>query len=187
MNLRISENPVLFRWLDINWTLNKCLIVSGVFLILVAGCIFIVLFRHVKGKVERMSKEEIGDSMFNAAKLSSEPRTKVLWVGPAVGVKAEISCNIDTLRQAARRGDRLTFWLWPCLLSCWSLGIWSVLMGIAPLRRDPLLAILITLIPAFILFVAWFMPWAAIYTQIDLNASLQPPAPSGDQAPPPQR
>ena len=133
-----------------------------------------------------MSKEEALDFALNATKTGADIQTTPLW-GAAVGVKAELNCNIDSLRQAARRGDWLTFWLWPVILSCSSLGFWLAFMAFAFLRREPILVGSLTLVSAFIVFVAWFMPWAATHTQIDLNASIQPPARSGDRASPPQR
>ncbi len=181
----MSKNPILFRWLDINWTLNECLLVSAVFLVLLAAGLFIVLFRHVKGRVQRMSREETWDLLMNAAKARTDIRTSPVLQGPAVGLKAELKCNIDTLRRAARRGDWLTFWLWPIVLSGWSTGFWLLFMAVVP--REPFFIVLVTVIPAFIVFVAWFMPWAAIYTNIDLDADAEAPAQAEDRAQPPSR
>jgi len=179
----MSGNSVLFHWLDINWTLTKCLAVAGVLLMLVGAALFIGLFKHVKGKVQRMSEEEALDSVLNATRTGGDIRTSPV-LGKAVGVKAELNCNIDTLRRAARRGDWLTFWLWPSMMSCGSIGICLLLLAFVP--RQPIFIVLTSLMPAFIIFVAWFMPWAAIYTNIDLNADAQPPA-ADDRAQPPQR
>jgi hypothetical protein len=57
----MSNSVVLFRWLAIDWTLSACLAVAGVFLMLVGVGHFVVLFKHVKGKVERMSEQETRD------------------------------------------------------------------------------------------------------------------------------
>ena len=179
----MSDSSVLFLWLHINWTLTKCLTIAGVFLMLVGVALFIVLFKHVKGKTQRMSQDEALDFLMNASKTGGDIRTSPVW-GKAVGVKAELNCNIDTLRNVARRGDWLTFWLWPAILSCWSIGI--SLLFVALLYRQLFLVILSVLIPGFVLFVAWFMPWAAIYTNIDLNADVQPPGADGPRAPPPK-
>jgi hypothetical protein len=175
----VSHSSILFRWLGINWTMNECMVALGALLMLVASGLFIVLFRHVKGKVQRMSREETWDLLMNAGKVGTERRTVPVWGGPAVGVELKLNCNIDTLRQAARRGDWLTFWLWPLMLSGWFTGMWLVFLAIIP--RQPLLLVLITLVPALVISIAWFMPWAALYTNIDLNADVEPPAPTSDQ------
>jgi hypothetical protein len=47
-----------------------------------------------------------------------------------VGASGEISISIDGLRQAARRGDWLTFWLWPILITCAFGGAWFLFVGI---------------------------------------------------------
>jgi hypothetical protein len=151
---------------------------------LVGSALFIGLFKHVKGKAQRMSEEEALDFVMNATRSGADPRTSPVW-GAAVGVKAELTANINTLRQAARRGDWLTFWLWPSILSGWSIGVWLLFMAF--FRRDLVIAFLVTVVPAFILFVAWFMPWAAIYTNIDLNADVQLPVPTDDRTQPPQQ
>jgi len=70
------------------------------------------------------------------------------------------------------------------MMSCGSIGICLLLLAFVP--RQPIFIVLTSLMPAFIVFVAWFMPWAAIYTNIDLNADAQPPA-ADDRAQPPQR
>lgn len=180
----MSQSSFLFRWLGINWTLTKCLIVVGTFLVLLGAGLFIVLFKHVKGKAQRMGREEGWDFLMNAGLPRTDKNNIVLWAGPAVGVKAELNCNIDTLRNAARRGDWLTFWLWPIMLSCWSIGMF-VLVG-AVLPRKPIFIVLTALLPAFMMFVAWFMPWAAIYTNIDLNADGPSPAQPDDRPSPPK-
>jgi len=183
----MPKSLVWFRWLDIDWTLTKCLAAAGVFLMLVGGGLFFVLFKHVKGKVGRTSRAEVWDdinSSFGVGIRTDFLAPTMLYAGPAAGVKVQLKANIDSLRQAARRGDWLTFWLWPSLLSSWSIGVWLLFMAFC--RRELLLAILISVIPGFILLVAWFMPWAAIYTNIDLNADAQQPAPGDDLAQPPQ-
>jgi hypothetical protein len=184
----MSNTPVLFRWLDINWTLTKCLVVAGVFLMLVGAGLFLILFKHVKGKVERLNREEVWNDFntnFGVGIRTDYLAPTMLYRGPAVGVKAQLTANINTLRQAARRGDWLTFWLWPSILSGWSIGVWLLFMAFC--RRDLVIAVLVTVVPAFILLVAWFMPWAAIYTNIDLNADVQLPVPTDDRTQPPQQ
>jgi hypothetical protein len=57
----MSGSSVLFRWLDINWTLTACLAFAGLMLKSVGVALFIGLFRHLKGKVQRMSEEETRD------------------------------------------------------------------------------------------------------------------------------
>jgi hypothetical protein len=181
----MSNCSVLFQWLNIDWTLTLCVAAAGVLLMLGGVGLFMILFKHAKGKVERMSEQETRDYM-NYGELT-EPygvaRT-MQSVGPVIGFKAVLTANIDTLRKAARRGDRLTFWLWPSMMSCWCIGL-SMLL-IAALPHDPILIVLTSLVPTFMVFVAWFMPWAAIHTSIDLNADAEPPSQAGGRAHPPQ-
>jgi len=139
---------------------------------LLGVCLFVVLFKHVKGKIERMSEQETRDMFDYGATTEPYVRRDMQSVGPIIGVKAVLTANIDTLRRAARRGDWLTFWLWPSIMSCWCIGMGLLIMAILP--REPILIVVTWLIPAFIVSVAWFMAWAAIYTNIDLNADAEP-------------
>jgi hypothetical protein len=183
----MPKTLVLFRWLGINWTLTKCLAVAGVFLMLVAAGLFIILFKHVKGKVQRMSREETWDFINHGNLMIPHDYVgpTMLYAGPAVGVKVQLTANINTLRQAARRGDWLTFWLWPTMMSGWFIGGWLLCMSFG---RDDLVIVVVTTVPiVFLMFVAWFMPWAAIYTNIDLNADVQLPVPTDDRTQPPQQ
>jgi hypothetical protein len=44
------------------------------------------------------------------------------------------------------------------------------LFFVAIIPREPFLIVVVSLLPVLMVCVAWFMPWAAIYTNIDLNA-----------------
>ncbi|HVZ34613.1 MAG TPA: hypothetical protein VG963_19425, partial [Polyangiaceae bacterium] len=105
----------------------------------------------------------------NAGRASYERSDLVYSVG-AVGASGEIHAGIDDLRQAARRGDWLMFWLWPILFSCAFGGMWFLSAGLL-LDAPRWLWVLIT---AFILLpigCVWFAAWAAIYTNIDAGTA----------------
>jgi hypothetical protein len=71
------------------------------------------------------------------------------------------------------------------MMSGWFIGGWLLCMSFG---RDDLVIVVVTTVPiVFLTFVAWFMPWAAIYTNIDLNADVQLPVPTDDRTQPPQQ
>jgi len=163
------HSPVLFRWLGIGWTSTTCMLAAGLSFMLLGVILFLILFKHTKSKVERMSDQETRDFIeYGELTEPYGPPRSMQAVGPVVGAKAVMAANINTLRQAARAGDWLKFWLWPCMGSCWSIGLGLFITAVCP--RDIGLIIVIWLVPAFLVFVAWFMAWAAIYTNIDINA-----------------
>jgi hypothetical protein len=159
------ENPELFQALGISWTVAKCFAAAAVFLFLVSALLFTVLFKHTRGKVRRLSPEEAGRVARYAAIPSSEPR---LIDGKGVGAEAELSYNIDTLRKAAGRGDWLTFWGFPGCFACFFGSFWCCFMAIAALTHSGFVAIVISVTLGLMLALSSvFMPWAAIYTDID--------------------
>jgi hypothetical protein len=90
----------------------------------------------------------------------------------ATGVGIEASIDIPGFRAAARQGDWLKFWLWPVCFTTWCLGIWAVIFGAAVALRAPEVGVVISVFVVLMLFVCWFMPFAALYTKID---SVTPP------------
>jgi hypothetical protein len=164
------------------------LVVAGGLLAIVASIQFVVLFKHVKGKVYRMSPDEAKAAMFYGLSITNirSPGTP-LWVGPAVGYVATLSCNIDTLRKAARRGDRLTFWFWPTMMTGWCGGLWLIFLAVMMAARIPTgLIVLVTVFMGSMVAIVWFMAWAALYTKIDLDVDSELPPSQSPPAPPPR-
>ena len=159
------DNPTLFQALGVSWTVAKCFGVAAVVLVLLSVLLFVILFKHTRGKVERLSPEEAG-----RVALYPAPSNYVLPIqSEGVGVGVELSCNIDTLRKAARRGDRLTFWGFPALGVCTSGFFWCLFMALAVFGHSRLVAIIVSVFSGLLLFPFLFMPWAAIYTKIDAD------------------
>jgi hypothetical protein len=78
--------------------------------------------------------------------------------------------GIDDLRLAARRGDWMTFWLSPLLMTS---AIFSFFFTAGLLFADaPGLIWGGAYAPLFLMLAMfWFMPWAAIYTNIDAGTA----------------
>ena len=161
-------NQVIAERFGVAWTLARiCALSGGAFLVL-AGLLFVILFKHVGGKVRRLSPTEAGYVSVYSAHRHYLPEP---IESKGVGYGVELTANIDTLRKAARRGDWLTFWLWPALMSSACVGLWLLFMSMCMALDVPrFVAILATATLAPIFLIAWFMPWAAIYTKIDLGA-----------------
>jgi hypothetical protein len=161
----------------------------GGLLAIVASIQFVILFKHVKGKVYRMSPEEAKSAVFyglSVLDIRFRSLETPLWVGPAVGYVATLSCNIDTLRKAARRGDWLTFWFWPTMMTGWCGGLWLVFLSVMMAVHVPTgLIVLVTVFIGAMVAIVWFMAWAALYTKIDLDADSElPPSQSPPTRPP---
>ena len=159
-------NPVLFSRFGVAWTLVKCCLVLGGVALILGGALFAILFKHTGAEARRLSAAEAGRVALYPATGSMVPTIS----GKGVGVGVELSCSIDSLRKAAHRGDWLTFWLWPVLMTAWVGGCWLLFMAVALKTRFTPAVIAASVPCALILFVAWFMPWAALHTKIDLDA-----------------
>lgn len=174
-NTSLFDNPVLFRAAGIDWSVMKFCLAMGTFLWLLAGLFGWILASHTKAaKWETMSSAESADLAVNAGRAPHE-RFGQVYAGKAVGKSGEIRAGIDDLRQAARRGDWLTFWLWPISISCAFGGAWFFFSGMT-LSAPRGIWIIITLFCLPMAGFGWFMAWAAIYTNIDAGTARKAPA-----------
>jgi hypothetical protein len=176
----LFDKPVLFRAGGIDWSVMKVCLSTGIFLWVLAGLFAWILASHTKAaKWETMSSVEAADLAVNAGRAPHE-RFGQIYAGKAVGKSGEINAGIDDLRQAARRGDWLTFWLWPLSISCAFGGAWLFFSGIT-LSAPRGIWIILTLVLLPMTCFGWFMAWAAIYTNIDAGKAR--PLPSEEARP----
>ena len=175
----LFDNPILFRAWDIDWSVIKVCLATCLSLWLLAGLCGWILARHTEGaKWQKVSSAEAADLAVNAGRAPHE-RFGQVYAGKAVGASGEISISIDGLRQAARRGDWLTFWLWPILITFGFGGAWFLFVGLT--LEMPWFSILVSIFCLAPIGVSWFMPWAALYTNIDAGTAQNIP---GEQARP---
>jgi hypothetical protein len=178
--MAMFSNPILFPGPGLSWTLARCCVAAGLLLMLLGALLFLILFKHVRGKVERLSPEEAGELAANAARRDVVPTIRM----KGVGVSAQLSFNIDTLRQAARRGDWLTFWLAPGMFVVWFIGVWLMCMAFAIAEGSRAMAVVVSVFMTLLVLVPPFMSWAAIYTTIDMDtdgpAGSAPPSANRD-------
>ena len=163
------EHLIVMRAFGVSWTLALCFGVAAAGTFLLSVVLFVVLFKHTQGVARRLHPEEAARLAYSDPARPDE--TKLLW-GKAAGVEVKLNMNIDSLRNAARHGDWLTFWLSPLLFSsAFVAGLCFSLAGM--LAVDAPLAVLLSVVSFFalLLLIIWFMPWAALYTKIDLGKS----------------
>jgi hypothetical protein len=168
------SNGVVLQRFGVSWTVARCCIVIGVALVALSGVLFSVLFKHMKGKARRLEPEEASRVAFYGRSTAS-PGVDEVVQGRAVGVGVEIKFGIDDLRLAARRGDWMTFWLSPLLITTFILGLTSLITAGLVAASAPGLIVAVAYIPlGLMLLIFWFMPWAAIYTNIDAGTARGP-------------
>jgi hypothetical protein len=176
----------LSHFLESTDAFTRVAALSGCLMWLLAAVLFLVLFKHTKARGRRLSSEEAGAVALYPATTQLQELQTIRSKG--VGYAVNLSCNIDSLRNAAKRGDWLTFWLWPALICTWCIGGWLILMAFTGLfsgsRRAFGILGAVALSP--IVLIALFMPWAAIYTRIDLGADSSD-EPSKPISPDPER
>jgi len=167
----IFSDPILFRALGTRWYLSKFCLVAGFLLMVIGGLFGVVLALHTKARWRRLSAAEAADVAFNPARSAGATATAAS-VGTA-GAEIQMSIDIDGFRQAARRGDWLTFMLWPIMLSCWVIGVWMVLSTFL-LHMPPGFWVLVTVVMFALEGLCLFMPFAALFTNIDAGTSQRP-------------
>jgi hypothetical protein len=179
-------NPILLERFGIAWTVAKCGLAAGGAFIVLGVVILAILFKHTKAEFSRVTGYDAAVGAMYPGIRPAPPG--LLLYGKAVGYEVKMKANIDTLRKAAGRGDWLTFWLWPAMICSWCLGFWLVFMATFAVFRVPAILVIVTTgFIALIVLIALFMPWAAIYTKIDLDADTPEVAPAdGTAGPSPQ-
>lgn len=173
-------NSVLFKAGGISFTLANCFFIGAAVLGVVAALLFAILFKRTHGVVKRMSPDEAARvqvyGMGQAVDFNPDPVAYVKTVG-ATGRSAELSFDIDSLRNAHRSGDLATFWLAPLMFTSWCLAAWLLFMGCMIALPVPSgFQIMLTAVVLLIVLVPWFMVWAAVNTNIDLGKA-KPAAP----------
>jgi len=164
----------LLQKLDVPWSATKCCLVLGLVLAAVSAVLFYVLFKHVKGKVRRLDPHEAGRVAFYGRSTATEGVDEVIQAD-GVGVGAEIKFGIDDLRQAARRGDWMTFWLSPLLMTSGIFAFFFIFTAGLLFADAPGLIWGVAYTPLFLMLAMfWFMPWAALYTNIDAGTARTP-------------
>jgi hypothetical protein len=175
------KDPIVFHLFGISWSLGGCGIVLGGIFTIAAVIQFVILFKHLGGKPQRLSHREAERVAFYGGNLES---TQVEAIhGPAVGVGVELNWDISTLRKAARRGDWLTFWLFVTMPASWIFGPGLVAVSVFLIARSPPWAVIgIGAVLLLGLAVFWFVPFAAIYTNLDAEPTddRQPLSAPGD-------
>lgn len=138
--------------------------------LMVTGLVmFLVLWRHMKGRLTRLAPEDAGQvAVYGQTRGIYQADQAIIARGE--GVEATLTINIDTLRKAWQRGDGKTFWLWP-------LSMTFIFVGLLIAFWVPMLVFHagppMFLAAAFLLvfpLILWFMAWAAVHTKIDLGA-----------------
>lgn len=155
------EDRVLFHVGGESWTLSSTSLVLGLALIVFGGILLaLLLARH--GQRRRLVGRDASGIAFNAEKLG-ELRT---IHGPARGVEIRVRFTIGDLRRARQAGDSLVFWGVPAMLTTLCSGFCLVsLWGALVMGEAMLLSGYVLLIPMFL--IACFMPWAAVYTELE--------------------
>jgi hypothetical protein len=168
------ENTVLGVLFGISVTVVKLTLAVGVTLILTSALLFWRLMRHTKVQSRPLPPDELGELLTGPHPAAGE-RLLYAKAFRASGRSVEFTFNIDTLRNAYERRDHFLFWGAPAALGSCFLGAW-VLTFAAQLPWFLFLPIS----PFFVLVLAMsiFMPWAAVYTNIDLGADSPNGAPS---------
>ena len=159
----------------INWVLLGEGAAVAVVLVLAGVIMFLVLWKHVKGRVTPLDPWDAGQVAIYGQTRGIYEASQTLNAR-GVGVEATLKLNIDTLRKARQRGDRKTFWLWPLSMTFIFVGVlvafWTPMLVF---DAEPALFVAAAFWLVFPLFI-WFMAWAAVYTKIDLGADDPPGA-----------
>jgi len=179
-------NSVLFSAGGISFTVVKCFLGAGVALVGLSALVFVILFKHNHGVVKRMSREEAAwMHVYGREQYWDDIHDPAMVKAVGVtGRTVEITFDIDSLRNAYRRGDRMTFWLSPILFTCWGVAVWLLLMsGLMAVEIPFGFQIAVTAFVFLFLLLPWFMAWAAVNTNIDLGKAGSGAAATSQAAP----
>jgi hypothetical protein len=101
-----------------SWTTSQWCAAIGCTLILISfGFGTYVVAK--KGKSRRMTHQELKKAILRDD-ITDMPTYSV--AGPGVGVKIEATADLDTMREAAARGEWGVFWSWPITIVCLCTG-----------------------------------------------------------------
>jgi hypothetical protein len=169
----LVENSVLGVLFGISVTVVKLTLAIGLSLVLTGALLFWGLVRHTRVRAQPLSPDELGYLLTGPRHAGEQSIYAEAFRATGRGVK--LSFNIDTLRNAYKRHDYFSFWGGPVAIASWFLGFWVLTFAI----ELPLVVFLA--ISAFFVVpiaISVFMPWAAVYTNIDLGADSPNGAPS---------
>ena len=157
------ENPVLFQAFDIEWTVFKSMLALSALGFLTGGLTLTYLLRRA-GTKRALDEEELQ----TLGRTPDGNPVRMHWVG-AKCARVEARADLDTLRRAAERGDWALFWAWPCFLISWggAFGVLFSAMSILDPKEWPVYIFTGGAAGLFFIIVGLFMPWAALYTNID--------------------
>jgi hypothetical protein len=161
----LLENSVLGVLFGISVTVVKLTLAVGLSLLFTAGLLFWRLVRHTKVRSQPLSQDELGDLLTGPHHAGEQLVYAKAF--RATGRSVQFSFNIDTLRNAYKRHDYFLFWCAPAAIASWFLGFWVLMLAIE-LPLVLFLVISVVLVAPIAILV--FMPWAAVYTNIDLGA-----------------
>jgi hypothetical protein len=151
------SNPVLFRAFNIDWTLQYVLFAMSALSFLVGGLAGAYLLKRAG------EKRALDDAELQTLGLTPDGNpVRMHWIG-AKGIRLEARADLETLRRAAECGDWALFWAWPCGIFSWGCAV-----GLLATASLDLVFVCVGGGSGF-LFAAFgvFMPWAALYTDID--------------------
>lgn len=160
------QNPTLFRAFDRDWTLQNVAFALSLACLLIAGtALTYLLIRN--GQTRALTEKE----METLGRTPDGNPVRMQWAG-GKGVRIETSISIDGMRRAAKRGDWALFWAWSALFVSGGGFFGLLIVGMALLDPKDGMFILCLGAGSGLLFVLFglFLPWAALYTNIDLGA-----------------
>ena len=166
------ENSVLGVLFGISVTVVKLTLAVGLSLLFTAALLFWRLVRHTQVRSQPLSPDELGYLLTGPHPAGEQPIYAKAF--GATGRSVRLSFNIDTLRNAYKRHDYFLFWGAPAAIASWFLGFWVLLSAI---ELPWVLFLVISAVLAVPIAIFVFMPWAAVYTNIDLGADSPTGAP----------
>ncbi|HET7540673.1 MAG TPA: hypothetical protein VFK05_12400 [Polyangiaceae bacterium] len=167
-----SDHFFVRQAFGISWSPALCFGVAAAGTFLVSAVSFAILFKHKKGAARRLSPEEAARVAYSEPARADAVELEWATRSKAVGVEVQLDMNIDSLRNAARRGDWLTFWLSPLVFSSFfTAGLFFSLAVMLAFSAPLSLLLIVAAFLALPVLIIWFMPWAALYTKIDLGKS----------------
>jgi hypothetical protein len=157
------KNPVLFHAFNIEWTVLYVMFATSALSLLVGGALLTYVLRR-EGRKRALEAQELE----TLGRTPDGNPVRMHWVG-AQGSRVEAKADLETLRRAAERGDWALFWAWPCLLISWGSGFGLFFSALSILDPKEWQLYVFLGGGSGLLFAAFgvFMPWAALYTNID--------------------
>lgn len=167
----------MIRQFGVDWTVSMCCAVVGGLFLVCGGVLFAVLVKHTGAKSYRLSPQEVDQLLSETSRGPGDPPGGLPYshLQSTRGVGIKLSFTISSLRAAANRADWLTFWGAPACFVSWFTGSWLVFHSILLAASAPLwLRIFVGTFMALMVAIVLFMPWAALYTDIEKDTEPSP-------------